>query len=156
MGDYLPSVNDLIINLIGAAITGLAFWGWSRFKNAPKVQINKWILASLITYFVVTVSYILLKTYGPSRKPEIFTYHKFAYEDVYLDNKRFFDCTFTNCRLIYEGKSTYQMTRCGYYTCMWLFKDDAGRTLQTIHAMKKIKGMEDVFEHEPQNVIIGK
>ncbi|WP_263786228.1 DUF5067 domain-containing protein [Salinibacter grassmerensis] len=59
----------------------------------------------------------------------------FASERVVLDGKRFEDCTFDTCTLVYGGGSPPHFVRCDFAAPRFVFEDAAQNTIQLMSAI---------------------
>jgi len=76
----------------------------------------------------------------------------FENQDILLDNGRFEDCVFRNCRLIYGGAGLVHMAGCSFDGVRWEFAGAAENTLRFMAALYQGAGeggrqlIEDTFE----------
>jgi hypothetical protein len=67
---------------------------------------------------------------------------KFEKDNVEIDNKRFVNCTFNNCNLIYNGLGPTSFSKCTFHNSIWSLNKYASNTLGFMRAMYHKMGPE--------------
>lgn len=76
---------------------------------------------------------------------------KFENREVVLDGSTFEGCTFTKCRVVFEGGALPEMVNNGFHDCEWYFGGPAGRTMAFLSALYA-GGLDDVAERAFQSI----
>lgn len=76
----------------------------------------------------------------------------FTDEDIHIDEARYVDCVFRNCRIIFTGKPLPGFENCSFDSCQWVFDGPAENTIQYFAALYTGLGpggrelMEGIFD----------
>ena len=68
----------------------------------------------------------------------------FNHEAVALDEERFSDCEFRDCRMIYRGGEPPKFDNCTFVGCDWLFEEAAANTLAHLKTIWAVGGKAPV------------
>jgi len=63
--------------------------------------------------------------------------HYYERQEVIVDGHDFSYCTFTQCKLIYDGSGKVKFTKCKFKRCTWAFRGSAANTLAGLRAIIK-------------------
>lgn len=55
---------------------------------------------------------------------------KFNNKKILLDNKKYLNCEFTQCNIVYKGEGEITLDTCSFNNCSWSFEKYAANTLQ--------------------------
>lgn len=67
---------------------------------------------------------------------------RFLNQDVLIDGKEFFNCQFTQCRIIFQAIGPVQFEACTFTECQWVFDGPAENTLFFLSALATDLGPE--------------
>lgn len=124
-----------LISLIGGIITIVL--GWDDFyKNylSFQVPIPVWLIL-LLPFFIVLFFVILPTNKKDLKTKELVTIEgqTFRVQQIILDGKRFVNCTFDGCELIYKGEDGFSLEKNTFDKLPRIqFIDYAGNTLNTL------------------------
>jgi hypothetical protein len=75
----------------------------------------------------------------------------FANETVVLDGNEYFNCTFTNCELIFQGTDGVSLQGIAFNSCRWTFDGPAGLTINFMTALYQA-GVTDMLDQTFENI----
>lgn len=72
--------------------------------------------------------------------PQIVNNGEFVSADVELDSSRYYNCQFTNCRMIYRASGPVTLSHCTFINVTWHFAGAAGDAINFLRVLSNDGG----------------
>ncbi|MBM3150010.1 MAG: hypothetical protein FJZ88_08325 [Chloroflexi bacterium] len=79
-----------------------------------------------------------------------YTKKTFSGDEVLLDGNEYYECIFTNCRLVYRGGGDMSIVGCTFDNPQWVFGGSAANTIRFLEAIYRDGGrmlIEQTFDN---------
>ena len=137
-----------IISLLSGFMT--IFLGWKQFYAdflSKSITLPVYVYPILLLFVFALARMFSSTVQKHSKRLRTIKGESFGAQHVYVDGKRFVNCTFENTKLVFRGEAGSGLEGCSFTNSGFVFEGPAERTAEILASLYAVPGFRPLIEN---------